>query len=147
MQQRNPAEPLGDNSITQQSSYEPVEQDPAYEPQGMGKSVEDVTTKAKDMASEYGQKAQDQADKGVEKAAEGMQSAAEKIRERTYGQDGFTAQAGTRVADTMESTATYLRDHDTAEMLDDVEKYVREHPMQALAGALVGGFVIARLLR
>jgi hypothetical protein len=30
--------------------------------------------------------------------------------------------------------------------MDDVRAYVRRHPMQAVAGAAVGGFFFARLL-
>ncbi len=107
----------------------------------------DFTSSAQDKATELGDKAQQTADEGMNKAAEGMESAADKLRERAEHSDGMTAEAGTKVADTMEKTAGYLRENDTTAILDDVETYVREHPMQALAGAIIGGFVIGRVLR
>lgn len=91
--------------------------------------------------------ARQKADEGVDRAASGMQSAAERLRERAEGKSGMTAEVGTKAADTMERGASYLREHDTQEIIDDVERYVREHPMQALAGAVVGGFLIGRILR
>jgi ElaB/YqjD/DUF883 family membrane-anchored ribosome-binding protein len=57
------------------------------------------------------------------------------------------AQAGVKVADTMESAAGYLREHNTEDMVGDLEKYVKAHPTTALAGAVVAGFFIGRILR
>jgi ElaB/YqjD/DUF883 family membrane-anchored ribosome-binding protein len=47
----------------------------------------------------------------------------------------------------MEKTATYVREHSTNEMLNDVETYVKEHPAQSVAGAVVAGFLLGRILR
>lgn len=102
---------------------------------------------ARGQAQQVAEQARQKAEEGREKTAGGMQSAAEKLREQSEGQDGMRAEVGTKAADTMERGASYLREHDTQEMVDDVEKYVREHPMQALAGAVVGGFIIGRILR
>jgi ElaB/YqjD/DUF883 family membrane-anchored ribosome-binding protein len=59
----------------------------------------------------------------------------------------MAGKAGEKVAEGMERSATYLREHSTEDMRGDVERYVREHPMQAMAGALVAGFVLSRILR
>jgi ElaB/YqjD/DUF883 family membrane-anchored ribosome-binding protein len=91
--------------------------------------------------------ARQKADEGMNKAAEGMEGTAGKLRERAESMGGMQAKAGEKVADGMEKTAGYLRDKDTQQIMDDVEKYVKEHPMQAVAGALVGGFLISRILR
>jgi ElaB/YqjD/DUF883 family membrane-anchored ribosome-binding protein len=103
--------------------------------------------KTKQKAAELGEKAQARADEGLDKAAGGLEQNAERLREKAQERGGIAADAGTRVADGMEKTAGYLREHDTAEILDDVERYVRDHPVQAVAGAVIGGFVIGRLLR
>lgn len=103
--------------------------------------------KTKEKASELGAKAQERADEGMDKAAGGLEQGADKLREKAQERGGMAGDAGVRVADSMEKTATYLRDHDSAELLDDIEKYVREHPVQAVAGAVIGGFVIGRILR
>jgi ElaB/YqjD/DUF883 family membrane-anchored ribosome-binding protein len=152
-EQRHRADEIVDNSpMTQQSGYTPASDMPSGQPprdatDGMGNRARDTANQAKDKASELGQKAQQQADMGKDKAAGGMESAADKIREQASKSDGMTAQTGTKVADSMEKTAGYLREHDTTEMLDDVEQYVKDHPMQAVAGAVIGGFVIGRILR
>jgi ElaB/YqjD/DUF883 family membrane-anchored ribosome-binding protein len=106
----------------------------------------EVGQQAKDKASEVGQKAQEKVDEGMNTAAGGMESTAQKIREKTEG-SGAVGEAGAKVADTMERTAGYLRENDTSQLMDDLENYVREHPMQAIAGAVIGGFVISRILR
>ena len=95
---------------------------------------------------EYGDAAREGIASGKEHAAEGLRSAADRVREHASG-DGMTAQAGGKVADTMERTAGYLHDHEPREIVGDIERYVREHPMRALAGAAIGGFIIGRMLR
>jgi len=110
-------------------------------------TAEDAREKAGEKVSEYSDRAIEQVEAGKEKAATGMEQAAGTLREKVSSQSGLTAEAGTKVADTMEKTAGYLHDHSTTEMWDDVESYVREHPGQALMGAVVAGFLIAKVLR
>lgn len=152
--QRN--DPLGTGpgqTMTQQSSYTPVEDEhPGHEATesedtGVTDKARDAASRVQEKAQELMPKAQEQADAGVEKAAEGLQGAADKIREHAATSDGIHAQASTKVADTMERTAGYLRENDTQAIMDDLESYVKEHPMQALAGAIIGGFVVGRMLR
>jgi ElaB/YqjD/DUF883 family membrane-anchored ribosome-binding protein len=109
--------------------------------------AQELADRTKEAASEYGQKAQERMDKGMDQAAEGMERAAEKLRTQADNVDGMPAQAGVKLADGMETAATYLRDHNTDELLNDVEHYVRQHPTQALVGAIFAGFFIGRVLR
>lgn len=154
------------DSSMQKDYYEPLEPHPVNEggqvPAGatgmhsreteggggrsMSEQAGDVATKTQEKAQEMGSKMQEQADAGLDKAASGLQKAAEQMRERG-GSEGLQGQVATKAADTMEKTAGYLRDHDTDEIWQDVESFVKEHPMQAAAGALVAGFVLGRLLR
>jgi ElaB/YqjD/DUF883 family membrane-anchored ribosome-binding protein len=113
--------------------------------EAMGRAQE-FAAEARDHAESAGQEVQERTDAGIDRAAQGMESAADTLREKAAGKEGLTAEAGTKLADGMERTAGYLKEHDTAAILDDMETYVREHPMQALAGAVVGGFLIGRLL-
>jgi ElaB/YqjD/DUF883 family membrane-anchored ribosome-binding protein len=106
-----------------------------------------VTEKTRETAAELGQKAQDQLDKGTDQAASGLEQAAEKLRSQTENSSGMPAQAGVKVAEGMESAAGYLREHNTEDMIGDVERYVKAHPTTALAGAVVAGFFIGRILR
>jgi ElaB/YqjD/DUF883 family membrane-anchored ribosome-binding protein len=149
-EQRHRADEIVDNSpMTQQSGYTPANEMEYRDMSGrdMGDKARDTADTARDKASDLGQKAQHQAEVGKDKAAGGMESAADKLREQASKSDGMTAKAGTKAADTMERSADYLREHDTGEILDDVEQYVKDHPMQAVAGAVIGGFVIGRILR
>jgi hypothetical protein len=57
------------------------------------------------------------------------------------------AQAGAKAADALDNASGYLRTHETSEILNDVESYAKAHPAQALAGAVVAGFVLGRILR
>jgi ElaB/YqjD/DUF883 family membrane-anchored ribosome-binding protein len=102
---------------------------------------------ATEKASEYGERMQGQIDAGRQQAAEGMERGAEKVREGTAASTGIATKAGTKVADRMETAAGYLRAHNTQEMLSDVESYAKSHPGKALAGAVVTGFLIGRILR
>jgi len=91
-------------------------------------------------------KAQDGVEAGKEKLADGIGSAADTMRERMDG-DGAVAKAGTMAADSLEKTASYLRDHESGELWADVQEYVKQHPASALVGALAAGFVLSRIVR
>ena len=97
--------------------------------------------------SEYGEKAQMKADQGLDKAATAADKAASQLREKAMQQGGKTGEIGTKVADKLETTSDYLQQHDTTEILDDIEKFVRDHPLQAVGAAAFGGFVLARIIR
>jgi len=107
--------------------------------------TKDYTTSAQNKAAELGEKVHQKADEGMTKAADGVDTAAGKLRERAEHTDGMAAKAETKVADTMEQAAGYLREKDTTAVRGDVETFVREHPIQALAGAIVGGYVLGRI--
>jgi ElaB/YqjD/DUF883 family membrane-anchored ribosome-binding protein len=109
--------------------------------------AQEMAGKARETASQYAEKAQEQLDHGTDQAAGGLEQAAEKLREQTQDGGGMPAQAGTKVAEGMESAAGYLREHNTEDMLADLEHYVKAHPTTALAGAVVAGFFIGRILR
>jgi hypothetical protein len=50
-------------------------------------------------------------------------------------------------ADQVEQAATYLRDRDASEALDNVQRIARNQPALVIGGGLVAGLVIGRLLR
>lgn len=106
-----------------------------------------MTTQVQDKASEYSGKLQDQADAGIDKAAQGLEQAAEQMRSRMEDKGGVQAQVGTKVADSLEKTAGYLRDHEADQIWQDVEQFVKDHPLQAAATAAFAGFVVARIMK
>jgi len=133
-----------------------TERDMAYRPTGTPEYRDPASS---DMTRDYGessqeksssdlrQKAGQQAEAGIDKAAATADRAANQLREKAAQQGGKTGEIGTKVADKLESTSDYLEQHNTEEILDDVERYVKEHPMQAVGVAALGGFVLARILR
>lgn len=109
--------------------------------------AQEMAGKTRETVNEMGQKAQDRLDKGTDQAASGLEQAADRLRGQAEGSSGMPAQAGVKVAEGMESAAGYLREHNTEDMLGDIESYVKAHPTTALAGAVVAGFFIGRILR
>jgi len=110
----------------------------------MSPKTEEMTDKAKETVSSISSKAQEQAEKGREGAATGLDSAADIIRSDSMPLHPEVSQ---KVAEGVDTAAGYLHEHSTDEMLADVERYVREHPTQSLAGAVFAGFLLGRALR
>jgi len=81
--------------------------------------------------------------------ADKLHDAAESVRQKAQRLPGGEkiADAVQGAAGKLESSANYLQSHDSREMLQDVWRFIKRHPAQALlvAGAL--GFLIARSLR
>ena len=86
------------------------------------------------------------AEQGREQAASGIGKAADQMRSRSQEQGGAAGQFGEKVADQLDKTSQYLHEHDTDEMMHDFQDYVRHHPMQAVVGATITGFLLARIL-
>src|SRR4051794_5268249 len=103
--------------------------------------------KAKEQLEGGLDKAKEQADAGKDKAAEGLEATAERIKSMTGEGDGMPAQAGTKLAEGMETAASYLKEHSSDEMFKDLEVFVKEHPTQALVGAIFAGFMVGRMMR
>ena len=103
--------------------------------------------KIQDKASEFGNRVQDQAETRKDKAAEGLEQAAEQMRNRVERQGGMQGEVGAKVADSLERSASYLREHEVDQIWDDLEEFVKDHPIQAAVGAAFAGFVVARILR
>jgi ElaB/YqjD/DUF883 family membrane-anchored ribosome-binding protein len=115
---------------TQQSGYTPAS---------------DMRT-TRHTASEAADRLQQQADAGMERAAESAHKVAEKLHERAEHFDGLRADANEKVARTIDRTADYLREHDSEQLFGDVKAYVRKHPVQAVAGAIVGGVILGKFI-
>lgn len=102
---------------------------------------------ASEIASEAGDRAYEAAESGRQSAASGLERAAERVEQTAAGQQGMPAMAAERAAEGMQSAAGYLREHDTAEVWQDVERYVRQNPVRSVLGAVAAGFVVGRILR
>jgi len=108
--------------------------------------LEPTMDKAKEQLDGGVDKAKEQVDAGMDKAASGLEATAEKIKGMSGEGEGMPAQAGVKVAESMETAAAYLKEHSSDEIFKDLEVYVKEHPTQALVGAIFAGFLVGRMM-
>jgi ElaB/YqjD/DUF883 family membrane-anchored ribosome-binding protein len=94
--------------------------------------VSDMTTKVKDKASQVANTVSEKAGQARESAAGGL---------------GRAASTTHNIADGMQSTASYIREHDFNQMGKDVMNVCRRYPAQSLIAAVAVGFLIGRARR
>jgi ElaB/YqjD/DUF883 family membrane-anchored ribosome-binding protein len=107
----------------------------------------DVADKAEELAPQARERAYEAAESGRESSAGALDRAASGLEDRAARSEGMTGMAAERTAEGMHAAAGYLKQHETSEIWDDVEQYVRTHPVQAVAAAVVTGIVVGRVLR
>jgi hypothetical protein len=111
--------------------------------------VSEVAAKTKDKASQMADAVSDKLDQQRESAADGLGRVASTIHEKADRVPGgpkvvnFTHS----IADGMESTATYLREHDLSKMGGELLTVCRKYPTQSLVAALAFGFLLGRSAR
>jgi len=112
--------------------------------QEKGKEVAD---QAKQKAGQAADQAQQKADQGIDKAASGLDQVADKLRQQGEQRGGTVASVATTTAEKLDSASQYLRDKDSAQVLDDIEALVRRKPVESLFVAAGVGFVVSKILR
>lgn len=122
-------------------------QDQDEQGSSMMEKAHDIQEAATEKAGEVGTKLHETADAGVNRAAEGLDQASSQLRDRATEMGGVQEKLGLRVADGLDKTSGYLRDHEAQEIWTDVEKFVREHPVQAAVSAAVAGYLVAKVLK
>ena len=124
--------------------------------QSLTAHIPDVKDRISDMASNVKDKAGQVADTVSEKlgqqrgnAAEGLDRVASTIHDRAESVPGGPklVKMTHSIADGMESTASYLRDHDFTKMGKDVMGVCRRYPVQSLVAVLAVGVLIGRSRR
>ena len=111
--------------------------------------VSDVAAKTKDKAGQMTETISEKIDEQRQNAAEGLGRAASALHEKAGDVPGglklvnFTHS----IADGMESTASYLREHDLSKMGADLMNVCRKHPTQSVLAALAFGFLLGRSRR
>jgi ElaB/YqjD/DUF883 family membrane-anchored ribosome-binding protein len=103
----------------------------------LAKQSSDLMHDARDLARR-------QADAGMDRASETARGFADTLHRRAENFEGVRADANERVAETIDRTADYLKEHDSEQLFGDVKSYIRKHPMQAVAGAVVGGMLLGK---
>ncbi len=99
--------------------------------------------------SDAGRQASDKIDEKRGPAADALQSAASTIHEKAEDLPGgeTVKSVAHSAAETLESTAGYIREHDVKAMLSDVEEIVKRNPGPSLLVAVAIGFLIGRAFR
>jgi len=97
---------------------------------------------AKKMTENFGERAGD----ALHSMGSGMKSAGETIRE-SMPQSGVLGSAGSRIADTLDSTGRYFEEHNFGNIGEDLTGMIRRNPIPALLCAAAIGFLLARASR
>ena len=110
--------------------------------------VSDFASEAKGKASQLANAASESAGRQRESAAKGLHRAASAIQDNAgkLG-SGKASDAARKVAGGIDSTATYLEEHDFADMGKDVMEVARRHPAEAIIASLAIGFLVGRALK
>ena len=112
-------------------------------------AVADIATKAKDKAQSLVHAAAATVDQNRGSAARVLANTASTIRDsapRLPGGEGVTRLARA-AAEEIDTTAQYVREHDTQEMLADLKTFVTRHPTASIVGAAVLGVLVGRGFR
>lgn len=112
-------------------------------------SFNDATAGAKEKASEYAQKAADTIDANRGSAASTLETAASTLHDHAASLPGGekVANLAHTAADRLGATAQYVRDHDTKQVMSDVQSFVKSYPGQSLLAAAIVGFLAGRAFR
>lgn len=112
------------------------------------------TEQLRERATEMAGRAEETLNQGMKQAAERIDGLANRLDqvadERLGGGTGATARAGEvahSVADTLESVAGYLRNHDTQALRGDLERQMRDRPLQTLMVAVAAGWLVGKIVR
>ena len=96
--------------------------------------------------NEYGSKAAEAFKAGRESVADTLDDAGSRLEETARA--GDTASEAVRyMADKARSAARYVRDYDASEMTGSMKSFVNAHPIPAVIGAAVLGFLVGRAAR
>jgi len=111
--------------------------------------VSDVAAKMKDTAGQMTETVSEKLDEQRENAAEGLGRVASALHEKADSVPGGPKLANLthHIADGMESTAGYLREHDLSKVGEDLMNVCRKYPTRSLLAALAFGFMLGRSAR
>jgi ElaB/YqjD/DUF883 family membrane-anchored ribosome-binding protein len=112
-------------------------------------AANDTANRVQDQANRFGQKAVDAIDSRRQGAASGLENAAAGIHRTAENLPGGERVSGFahQTADRLSSTAQYLRDHDVKDMAGGIQRLIEDHPIPAIVGAAVVGFLAGRAAR
>jgi hypothetical protein len=111
-----------------------------------GDKLSDGASQVRSKASDLGRLAVDKIDQNRDSAAGGLESAAHKIHDKPDSLPGGqkVISVAHTAANTLSSTADYIREHDVNSMMADLSRLVKNNPGPALLAAAALGFLVAR---
>jgi len=111
--------------------------------------IADMTSKAKDKAAQMTDVVAEKLDQQRENTASGLGKVASTMHQNANSVPGGPKAADLthNIANGMEATASYLRDHDFSQMGKDLMDVCRRYPTQSLVAALAFGFLVGRSAR
>lgn len=107
----------------------------------------DAASQVRDTASQYGNAAADNIDRNVRSAAGALESTASTLRSQAGNAPGKVSDMAQTAATKLDSTAQYLREFDTREVLTHLEDWTRRNPGIAIFSAAAVGFLIGMSLK
>jgi ElaB/YqjD/DUF883 family membrane-anchored ribosome-binding protein len=113
----------------------------------VGDKIADAASQVKERASEFGRSAAQKVDESRSSTADTLKSTADSLRSGAQSSGQAITDVANRTAEKIESTATYIREHDFRGMLGDLEQVVRRNPTPALLSAIGLGFLIGAAFR
>lgn len=152
-------DPLGANNPTMRNPANAGVGNPLHAPSGRTGTLNHPTTERTDgndtaSATNPREQIETKLNDAMGRAANGLETAARRLDEmagrRTEGASGTTARAGAyahTAAEGMQGVANYLRDNDVRGLQGDLEKQVRERPLQSLLVAVAAGWLVGKILR
>jgi len=110
-------------------------------------ALEEAQGIVEEAAPKAGAALYDAAEAGRAGAASAVSQAAQSLEERAEGTGAVPEKAAEYAAEGMRSAAGYLKERDAAEIVEEAEQYVKDHPVRSVAIAVVAGFFVGRMLR
>lgn len=116
---------------------------------GIRDRASEFTSRVKEKAGQMGSSVSDTVSRQRENAAGGLDRVASTLHNKAASVPGGpkAERVAHKIASGMESTASYLRDHDFKDMGQDIVGVARRHPTEALLSALVIGFLAGRAMK
>jgi ElaB/YqjD/DUF883 family membrane-anchored ribosome-binding protein len=111
-------------------------------------TISEAASAAKSTVADFGRTVVAKADENRDAAARGLQTAASTLHQQADSLPGGEKVTGLAhsAADTLTSTADYVRAHDVSGMMADLERLVKNNPGPSLLAAAAIGFLVARTL-
>ena len=99
-------------------------------------NLADASSRLQDKASEAFRAGRIATADGLDAAASGIKAGGDDVAEFAHDAAG-----------SLKATAKYVRKHDGARIVDDIESLITAHPGKALLGAVLVGFFAGRAFR